>query len=168
MSSLPARASENCSEAALPRAATEVLKTKYPSWRPKSVSDLDTEDQQLWLKAHNKQCPGIAVGHFEHADTSAYAILLVPKAKPLSGYKLIVLTAPRNGEGYTSRVLDHSEEQSYSGMAISALPPGKYSDVEDTKPMRVKLDSIQLEWIEKAAVLFYWAEGGYRKLQTSD
>src|SRR5262249_30351959 len=127
---------------------------------------LDPDDQQLWKKAHDMQCPGIAVGHFERMGQTAYAVLLVPHAKPTSGYKLVVLT--KSGNGYVARVLDHVEAQTYSGLVVSSVAPGKFSDFENTKSVLLKLDSIYLEWIEKGAQLFYWSGGRYHKLQVSD
>jgi hypothetical protein len=163
---LTAQVADGCDEMKLPDAVSHVLKEKFPSWRPKQISDLDTDDQQLWKKAHDKQCPGIAEGHFERLGQTAYAVLLVPDAKPTSGYKLVVLT--KSGSGYAARVLDQADGQTYSGLVISSAAPGKFSDFENTKSVQLKLDSIYLEWIEKGAQLFYWAGTRYHKLQVSD
>jgi len=152
----------------LARSASELLKTKFPSWRPKQLSDLDADDRQLWLKAHDKQCPGVAVGHFENAEETGYAVLLVPSEKPTGGYKLVVLSRSQSGQGYTANVLDQAEGETYSGLVISAASPGKFSDFQSTTSVRLKLDSIYLEWIEKGAQLFYWSRGRYHKLQVSD
>lgn len=164
---LAAQVSVDCSEPKLPDAATKLLKTQFPSWRPKQVSDLDEDNRGLWSKAHDRQCPGIAVGRFERADKSDYALLLVPNVNPGSGYKLILLGTSRTGD-YTVRVVDHAEGPTYSGLVISTLPPGKYSDFGGRKSVRIKLDSIHLEWIEKGAQLFYWSASRYHKLQISD
>ena len=53
-------------------------------------------------------------------------------------------------------------------MVISRIEAGKYSDFEHTKSVTIMLDAINVEWIEKAAVLYYWTHGRYRTLQTSD
>jgi hypothetical protein len=165
---LAARASADCSATVLPSAASELLKVKFPSWRPKQLSDLDPDDRQLWLKAHDKQCPGVAVGHFENAEETGYAVLLVPGEKPTGGYKLVVLSTSKSGQGYTANILDQAEGETYSGLVMSVAGPGKFSDFESTKSVQLKLDSIYLEWIEKGAQLFYWSGGRYRKLQVSD
>jgi hypothetical protein len=165
---LAAQGSDSCPKATLPSAASELLKTTFPSWRPKQLSDLDADDRQLWLKAHDELCPGVAVGHFKSADETGYALLLVPSAKPTGGYKLIVLSRSQSGQGYTANVLDQAEGQTYSGLVISTAAPGRFSDFESTKSVQLKLDSIYLEWIEKGAQLFYWSRGRYHKLQVSD
>src|SRR5690349_21076634 len=38
-----------CDGAALPTVVTELLKEKFPQWRPKQVSDIDVDNRQLWL-----------------------------------------------------------------------------------------------------------------------
>lgn len=165
---LPSLAQVDCGEANLPAVVGQALKEKFPSWRPKQVSDLGEDDQRLWLKAHDRQCPGIAVGHFARIEQLAYAVLLVPDTKPTGGYKLVLLSKSQTGSRYDARVLDQADGETYSGLVISSAGPGRFSDFENTKSVHVKLDSIYLEWIEKGAQLFYWSGGRFHKLQVSD
>ena len=163
-----AQVSMACSEAALPALINELLKAKFPQWRPKQVSDVDAHDRQLWLKTHEKECPGIAVGHFESADRLSYATLLVPKSEPRGGYKIVVISKGPTGDAYTWRLLDHADGQTYLGLVISKAEPGLYSDFELTESIQTKLDGVYVEWIEKGAQLYYWSGDRYRKLQLSD
>lgn len=156
-----------CHEVSLPTLVNKVLNRKFPLWRPKQVSDMDADHQQLWLKAHEKECPGIAVGHFESADRLAYAVLLVPRSEPSGGYKLVVFSKGPNGDTYTWKLLDRADGQTYSGLVISKAAPGKYSEYERTRSIQTKLDGVYVEWIEKGAQLYYWSGGRYRKLQVS-
>lgn len=158
-----------CRKLALPSRAQALLDKQYVDWRPKHVSDLGPDDKQLWLEEHAKDCPGIAMGHFEKADELAYAVLLVPKSQSSHGYRIIVLRKAATEEGYSASVLDQGEAQGAdSGMVISTAPRGTYSDFESTTSVQVKLDAVNVEWLEKAAVLYYWVHGEYRTLQTSD
>ena len=146
-----------------------LLDRQYGDWRPKRVSDLGPDDKQLWLKAHTKDCPGIAIGHFERPDQLAYAVLLLPKSQSSHGYRIVVLSKVATDDGYAARVLDQGDTQdSDSGMVISTAPRGSYSNFEKTTSVQVKVDAVNVEWIEKGAVLYYWAHGKYRTLQTSD
>jgi hypothetical protein len=165
-----ARTDSSCRDASLPSDAQLLIVKKFPDWRPKNVSDLSADDQQLWLQAHPKECPGIAVGHFEEPDSLSYAILLVPKSDVDGGYKIIVLSNATTADGYALRLLDRAEGQgsSSSGLVLSKVPPGGYSDFEETKSVRLKLDAVSVEWIEKAEVLYYWSGGKYQTIQTSD
>jgi hypothetical protein len=160
---------KNCRTSSLPSAAKALLDIEYAGWRPKDVADLGPDDRQLWLKAHPKDCPGIATGHFEQPEHLSYAVLLVPDSPVKQGYKILVLRELTIGNTYAATLLDQADGgYPSSGMVISKVPPGKYSDFEETASVRLKLDAVNVEWIEKGAVLYYWANGKYRTLQTSD
>jgi hypothetical protein len=165
----PTQHATACDDSALPASVRDLLKAQFPEWRPKRVSDMDSEYQQLWLSSvHGEECPGIATGHFETVPELSYAILLVPKSNPSGGHKVVVASKGEPKSTYTWKLLDHAEGQTYSGLVISKAPPGKYSDWENTKSIRLKLDGITVEWMEKGAVLYFWSEGRYHKIQTSD
>jgi hypothetical protein len=157
-----------CDGTTLPTPIRDLLKSKFPQWRPKQVSDMDADDQQLWSKAHEKACPGIAIGHFERANGDSYVMLLVPKTEPSSGYRLVVFSKGSSGDAYTWKLLDQADGQTYSGLVISKAEPGKYSDFDHTKSIQIKLDGVYVEWMEKGAQLYYWSGGRYHKLQVSD
>jgi len=148
----------------LPLQAKGLLDQRFPDWRPKYLSDLSGYDKKLWLETHPKECPGIAVGHFEQPDRAGYAVLLVPKSGHTAS-KIIVLS--KGSDEYAVRLLDHAEG-STSGLVISKEPHGTYSEFGDTKSVRLKLDGVNVEWLEKSSVLYYWEHGKYRSIQTSD
>lgn len=106
------------------------------------------------------------MGHFQNTNEVSYAILLVPGSRHATGYKLIV--AAESQDSYRIALLDHNEKEGTEGMVISKALPGKYSEFEQTKSIRLRLDSIYVEWIEQGAVLYYWAGNRWRTLQTSD
>jgi len=146
-----------------------LLKVKFPQWRPKQLSDMGADDQQLWLNGPNeKESPGIAIGHFEFPDELSYAVLLVRKSDPSGGYKLLVFSKGPTKDAFTWKLLDHAEGQTCSCLVISKTEPGKYSDWENKRSVQLKLDGIQVEWMEKGAQLYYWSESRYRTLQVSD
>jgi hypothetical protein len=164
-----AQDSSPCDITALPAPISELLKGKFAQWRPKQVSDMEADEQQLWLKGPNgKACPGIAIGHFESADSLSYAFLLVPRSDANGGHKIVVFSKETVKDDYTSRLLAHAETQTYSGLVISKAEPGKYKDWESKKSIQIKLDALYVEWMEKGAQLYYWRVGRYQKLQVSD
>lgn len=163
-----AQVSTPCGESVLPARINELLKAKFSQWRTKQVSDMGADDQQFGLKVHEKECPGIAVGHFESAGSLSYATLLVSKSEPSGGYKIVVFSKGLTGDAYTWKLLDHADGHTYSGLVISKTEPGHYSDFDRTETIQTKLDGVYVEWIEKAAQLYYWSGGRYHTLQTSD
>lgn len=153
----------------LPTQVQMLLTANFPQWRPKLLSDMEADDQQLWLNGPNgSESPGVSVGHFEAAGELSYAVLLVPKSDPSGGHKIVVFSKELEKGTFTSKLLDDANGQTYSGLVISKAGPGKYSDVAEHKSVQLKLDGIYVEWMEKGAVLFYWSESRYHKLVVSD
>lgn len=152
----------------LPAPVHELLTSEFPEWRPRKLSDLESYDQKLWLKSHPRDCPGIATGHYSSADQLSYAVLLVPKSTSTNGYQLIVVSKNTTQGTYSWKMLDSSKRQADSGNVVSTVKPGKYSDFERGKSVTIKSDGIDLEWLEQAAILYYWSRGRYLKLQISD
>jgi hypothetical protein len=100
------QSSSPCDEAVLPAPVTELLKEKFPQWRPKQASDIDADNRQLWLEGPNAEaCPGVAIGHFENATSFSYAFLLVPQSNPNGGHKLVIVSKELNRDAYVSTLL---------------------------------------------------------------
>ena len=169
-SCLLAQPQGRCGTNALPPDVSQLIASKFPNWRIKLPSDLVAYDQELWAKAHPRECPGIAIGHFDAPERTAYGVLLVPKSGAETGFKIVVLSKSAATDMYSVRLLNHAERQagSSSGLVISRVPPGKYAGFDETQSARLKLDGIEGEWIEKSSILYFWKNGRYRELQTSD
>lgn len=167
---LAAQTQNVCEADALPPEAKSFVSKTFPGWRLKLTSDLVAYDQELWAKEHPKECPGIAVGHFEAPDQVAYGLLLIPKSVPETGYKIVVLNRSTTGNTYSIRVLDRVEGRpgADSGLVFSKVPPGDYCGFDTTQSAKLKLDGLEAEWIEQSSVLYFWENGRFRTLQTSD
>jgi hypothetical protein len=145
---VPASLSQSDACGVLPSDAKLFLEKRFPDWRPKNLSDLSRYDRKLWLETHAKECPGIAVGHFEQPRV-AYTILLVPQAGHMASYKIIALS--KGSDQYALRLLDHAEGSTYSdsGLVICGEPHGTHSEFGDTRSVQLKLDGVNVEWLEK-------------------
>src|ERR1700753_94594 len=96
-----AQSPTGCDVSALPAAAQKLLAMQFSEWRPKVLSDMGADNQQLWLSAtKGKECPGVATGHFETREKLSYALLLVPKSNSNTGYKVIVLSYRAADDSY--------------------------------------------------------------------
>jgi hypothetical protein len=164
-----AETSTVCDSSALPAPAQHLLTLKFSQWRSKVVSDMDTDDQKLWLAAwQGNACPGMVAGNFETAEKISCALLLVPKSNTRVGYKIIVLGKDASDDSYTWKLVDHAEAPADLGLVISKVPPGNYSDWQRNKSIQLKLDGLQVEWMEKGALVYYWSTGQYRRIRVSD
>jgi hypothetical protein len=164
---LSLQAQSTCGDAALPAQARLLIKKRFPGWRIKLPSDLVDFDKRAWTQEHPKGCPGIAVGHFEDGSQVAYGLLLIPKLAPAVGSKIVVVGQSEAAGDYSLRILAQ-DPGSDSGLVISRVKPGRYPGFDTTQSVRLKLDGLEVEWIEKSSVLYYWRNGEYRTLQTSD
>ncbi len=162
------QSSATCGDVSVPAPVNALLKAKFSRWRPERVSDLLGDDRKLWLEGHSKECPGVAIGNFETKRSLSYAVLLVPTSEQLGGFQIIVFSKGATNDAYTWKVLQHVEGKAYFAPVIYKVPPGKYSGFDDSKAVLLKLDGVNVEWIEKSSLVYYWRDGSYRAIQTSD
>lgn len=108
-----------CDKTVLPAPIGTLLRAKFPSWRPKQLLDMDGDDQQVWPNGPNgKECPGIAIGHFESAESLSYAFLLVQQSSPSGGHKIVVFSEDATKGAYTWRLLDPAEGRRTPGLSF--------------------------------------------------
>ncbi|MGH9516236.1 MAG: hypothetical protein ACRD3P_11225 [Terriglobales bacterium] len=167
-SMLSQKNADPCAMGSLPAGVQELVVDKYPGLRPKALSDLEGYDRKLWVTSNPHACPGVAVGNFEEASQRGFAILLIPKSGVEEQYKVVVIAQSKGSRQYHLSVLDHGISTPNSGLVISKVPPGKQTGFDESKSIRLKLDGIDVEWLEKSSVLYYYSGGRYHELQTSD
>lgn len=165
---LAQKKSDPCAMEKLPIGVQQMLNSRYPDLRPKTVSDLEGYDRKLWLSSHPHSCPGIALGSFEQPHQRAYAVLLVPKSATQEQYKVVVIAEPQSSSEYQVKLLEQGTSTANSGLVISRVPPGEQTGFDESESVNLKLDGINVEWLEKASVLYYYSNGSYRQLETSD
>ena len=142
------------------------VQARFPAWHARQLADFDSDDQGVWLQEHGNKCPGFFPGHFEPTASLSCAILLIPRSASQQGYKLIVLTKFEAKKHV--RVLAKSDTAGRDETAISKTAPGKYVGFDSTRSVSTRLDGIELEWLEKSSVIYYWSKGAFHGLETSD
>lgn len=151
-----------CDLALLPEPVREVLKHKFPTWRLLTLSDLTDEEQRYWLKSKGgDRCPGVGVGHIETRTYPSYAMVLVSREPTKPDSKFLVMSERRKGR-FEVTVL--STDFGF----VSTVPPGKYTDSQQTEKVQLNLDGILFEVFQKGAGLYYWRNGRYRQLIMSE
>ncbi len=96
------RQSDACTVPTVPAYALSYLSQKYPEWKIKQPSDFRpvsdrSSQRQQWLWYTHRSCPGVAAGKFQPGAKLTYAFLLIPAAKTVSGFKLVVVTRDTKG-----------------------------------------------------------------------
>jgi hypothetical protein len=156
----------------LPNEIQTKLEKNYPDWQPERLENLYEDDRGFWIKAHPNDCPGIAIGHFESRDELSYALLLIskPNRKRL-GFRVIVFSRSGPSATYVSRLVTKWNIGLYdqgSDEVIATVPPGHYEEATGPKNAQILLDGILCETMEKGAAVYYWKNGRYHELITSE
>jgi hypothetical protein len=167
-----ARAADICDPSVLPSEIQTKLEKNYPDWQPEKIENLYEDDRQFWIKAHLNDCPGIAIGHFESKTELSYALLLVSKPdRKRPGLRILVFSRPGPSAPYVVHLVSKWDTGTFyegSDQVIATVPAGHYEEAVGPKKVQTDLDGIWYEVMEKGAILYYWKNGRYHELVTSD
>lgn len=136
------------------KAVADKISERFPDWTAQGLSDLPAEYRNMWVKAHPKECPGIAVGRYTSKAENSYATLLLSK-KNTPGYKIVVLKSDTSGPA-ALRVLEEVNAETGTPSVIYRVDPGIYSDAERTERKKISFDGLVLEQLEAGSVLYYY------------
>ena len=155
-----------CDEEVIPQAIQDAVTSQFPGWRIEDLPDLSDEYQQVWLNKHTHECPGFASGHFQASGVTSYAALLIRSRSAQSGSKLVFFSPAAHNQ-WRAKVLNE-ETTSYNYETVFRVPPGKYAAAKGTTSVRTTLDAFQMEAFADTTTLYYWREGRFHTLVTSD
>ncbi|MGB8457559.1 MAG: hypothetical protein WCE50_07555 [Candidatus Acidiferrum sp.] len=167
-----AKASDPCGPSALPKEIQTILARNYPDWQPEKLENLYEDDRRFWTDAHPADCPGIAIGHFESKNELSYALLSISKPdRKLPGLRILVFSRPAASAPYVPHVISKWNVGPFyenSDQVISTVPPGHYEEAQGPHKVQTDLDGILYEVLEKGTLQYYWTNGRYQELATSD
>jgi len=155
-----------CQSDSLPSAIQHRLREEFGSWRVQDVANLSQRAHGRWESEKPLECPGIAVGHFESAQTPSYALLLVPVGNADAGYRFLVFSQKTGESGYEMRVLDKLDESGAANYFLRGTPISKFFSEESKKKFHAHtvdvillFDSAEKEY---EVDVYYWSEGRYQ------
>lgn len=155
----------SCNTNFIPGSILSLMKYSFVKWRIKNERDFDDSHRASWIKTKPGLCPGIAKGHFVNSQTEDYAILLVSKDHKKQSYKVVVFS-PKGGK--INSYLVESGQHFMERIAVSRIPPGTYSGTEDSPTVELKMDGIVVEAIEAGSMIYYWSNGSFKNIITSE
>ncbi len=155
-----------CRFDSLPPVIQRHLMEEYSSWKVQEADNLNPRARERWKSEKPLECPGIAVGYFENAQTPSYALLLVPTRNADAGYRFVVFTQRPGQSDYEARILDQLDESGAANYFLRATPIGKFFDEASKKRFHAHtadvillFDSAEKEY---EVDVYYWSEGRYR------
>jgi hypothetical protein len=158
-----------CSIDILPPSVRTQLNADYASWKIQDVFSLSPSARRSWeYRKLGKpgECPGIASGTFEDGS-EAYAVLLVPRARPERAYRFLVFS---NRHGESTHRVTTVEAFDKGGAQNLFIRSVRMSDLFDHASRR-KLGITTSEGVvivesgssELFADIFFWTKDGYRR-----
>lgn len=155
-----------CKVESLPPDIQNRLKEEYGSWKIQEPADLSQRAHDRWESEKPLECPGIAVGHFESAKTTSYAILLVPTGRADAGYRFLVFSQQADQHSYETRLVDKWDQNGAANYFIHRTPISKFFD----EPSRKKFQAHSVDGIllvdsaenEYGIDVYFWSGGRYR------
>lgn len=168
-------AADPCDISSLPREVQTKLAADYADWQPQKLKSLDDYSRAYWTKTHPEECPGISIGHFESKTELSYALFLVVKpGSKQQGASIVVFSRMQSSGAFVPHVVHKWEtgnSLAFPDLVISKVPPGQYegyAESDEVPKVSILLDSLLYEAIGKASSLYYWKNGRYQQLVTSD
>ena len=131
-------------------------------WAMLDIGDLSSDDRTLWQQYHKGACPGMARVALDGGKENSFALALLDKNKHLAALDVI----PAGAGKLREFVLD--KPFAGSTVVVWRAPPGPSADILTGRKVRIANDSIIWEKMESAAQQFYFANGRFHMLQTSD
>ncbi len=137
--------------------------------------DIDSDDQALWDKVREGECPGIAVGNYDDSKVKGYAILIIPRDSVKRQIKLLLFRKNSSGK-YAAKTILETDNAGRSYPVIYRGEPGTYTETDsydygknnEADSIETKHDVIICEFIEKGALVFYYKDGKFHELVISD
>jgi hypothetical protein len=162
----------SCNLASLPSDIQSRLKKDFGSWKIQESENLSENARKTWAGRKPPSCPGIAVGLFQDAKASSYAVLVVPVSHPNAGYRFLVFS-PKAGEpSYELTVVEQFDDNGASNYFIRRVPISAFFSAESKKKFQVQapegieiVDSAEQEY---GAEIYFWSNGGFRHEPVDD
>lgn len=155
-----------CGLSNLPVAVQRAILGEFNTWDIVTINDLAADDQMLWTKKHPDECPGIAWAEFNGRGTPSYAVTLIRRERGKLWQTLVVAAAGRGGK-YNLIVLSKPQETAQVSV-VEKLPPGRYSNADQSLDVSTRYPVIQYEVIESGAIIYFWKNGRYKSLIASE
>ncbi len=147
---------------ALSDAARSYLKAN-PNWTVLRLADLYADDRSLWSQYHKGICPGFAEVDFEGNGRKWTALALMRHGDKEDLERIILV---RSGE---SGLQIHTIDPDFVAYCVIwKRPPETVQEWDTGKKTRIENESLIVERLESATQQYYWENGEFRYVQTSD
>jgi hypothetical protein len=164
----PTHVADLCKPGSLPKDIQSHLKERYSSWKVQEPDYLNSNARERWESEKPLQCPGIAMGHFDSADATSYAVLLTSQSRTGAGagYKFIIFSPNSRQQSYTISFDEQVDEDGSGNFFIHRVSISKFFDENSKKRFQVQSSEaiLLVGSAEKqyGAEVYFLAKSGYK------
>ena len=139
----------SCGIDGLPSPVRRIVSEQFKTWKILQVSDLSSDDKQLWFENYNQYCPGILKGNF--AGDQSYALALKKNIGSKIYQQIIVIRL----QDYKNIFILGKPDYGSRPSVLLKAPPGKYRNFyQRSNHVITRFDGIVDTTLEANAVLF--------------
>jgi hypothetical protein len=141
-------------------------------WKIQESENLSENARKTSAGRKPPACPGIAMGLFQDAKTSSYAVLLVPVSQPNAGYRFLVFSRKTGELSYEPTVIEQFDDHGSSNYFIRKVSISDFFDAESKKKFQVQategIEMIDSAENEYGAEIYFWSNGHFRREPVDD
>jgi hypothetical protein len=162
----------SCNPVSLPSDIQSRLKKDFGLWKIQESENLSENARKTSAGRKPPACPGIAMGLFQDAKTSSYAVLLVPVSQPNAGYRFLVFSRKTGELSYEPTVIEQFDDHGSSNYFIRKVSISDFFDAESKKKFQVQategIEMIDSAENEYGAEIYFWSNGHFRREPVDD
>jgi hypothetical protein len=151
------------SACALPDGLKPLIASKFPSTHIVSLSDLNRDDQMLFQKEHDSNCPGLTRVDFYGDGKPTFALVLL-QAGSARNAKLVVAHQDQNQ--WQALLVDTADASMVP--VLWSEKQGTYDDVYGEKTLKTTRPVVVLCRYEAWAILYAWTGKQVEKIWIAD
>jgi hypothetical protein len=146
----------------------QLIKADFPQCRILQLKDLDNDLQEYFIVNHPSAHPGYVIADFDGNGKEDYALLLLCGGKKKQTIRFDVLMADKNNSYSRIKIEKWSDELSLKNLYLEITKPGKIKETDSERTITIKNDGVSLNLFEAASRVYYWKNGKFNNVQTSD
>lgn len=155
-----------CTSSSLPEGLQKKLVAQFASWKIQELQGLSPSATVRWSSGYYTGCPGIVVGEFREKHRQSYAVLLVPRDKPDSAYRLVIYSQANGTSDEGFLIVEKRDGAGASNFFLSTARLDELFDEDSRRKSHMSAKDAVLLFdageTEYEVDAYYWSESAYR------
>jgi len=155
-----------CAVSSLPEGLQKKLSAQFASWKIQELHDLSPSATARWAGGYYTGCPGFAAGEFREKHRPSYGVLLVPREKPDSAYRLVIYSQASGDSDEEFAVVEKRDAASASNFFLNTAHLNELFDEDSRRKQHMSAKDAVLLFdageTEYEVDAYYWSENAYR------